>query len=99
LASLLLFNIRAVVRVSAVADVQLLCLSLFSFFHLCWPPCSGWLPAVFSIHAVVGDFAGVGSLLLTLFLLLLASLPFFSKSLEKFHEVKSNLVPLITATK
>jgi hypothetical protein len=58
------------------------------------------VPAVFSIHAVVGDFAGVGSLLLTLFLLLLlllASLPFFSKSLEKFHEVKSNLVPLITA--
>jgi hypothetical protein len=47
-------------------------------FHLFCPPCCGWLPAVFSIHAVVGDFAGVGSLLLTLFLLLLASLPFFS---------------------
>ncbi len=90
-----MFTIRAVVRVSAVADVQLLCLSLFSW---CVSTFVG-LPAVFSIHAVVGDFAGVGSLLLTVFLLLLASLPFFSKSLEKFHEVKSNLVPLITATK
>jgi hypothetical protein len=67
LASLLLFNIHAVVCVSSIADVLLLCLVLLLLMFPPLHPCCGWLPAVSSSHAVVVASAGVGSLLLTLF--------------------------------